>query len=236
MNEEARQQEDARRQEEEAAKEEEEARQQEEARRQKEEEAAKEEAAKEERWPTWKEMDMEEKLQLASPAAQEDAVLRRQQDLEDDKERVQFLRRPGLLSRVLVDHDGWQPEARPGGVDLAIAYVASAVAARRMVFEAAKARSNAEAPATEEREYLLVMGTSVLARHLQHEAMDRVDQAWRQTPAGQIYVQKARDTADQAAKVMAEKCEASEVSEARVSASTPGRVGQRARRSGLRRR
>ena len=105
--------------------------------------------------------------ELASPAAQEDAVLRRQQDLEDDKERVEFLRRPGLLSRVLVEHDGSHRGARPGGVDMAIAHVASAVAARRIVFGEAKARSRASTPAPEEAEFLIVSGTSVLARHLQ---------------------------------------------------------------------
>ena len=82
---------------------------------------------------------------------------------------------------------------------MAIAHVASAVAARRIVFGEARARSRASTPAPEEAEFLLVAGTSVLARHLQQEVLGRVDLAWRQSAQGQIYVQKAWDIANQAA-------------------------------------
>ena len=82
---------------------------------------------------------------------------------------------------------------------MAIAHVASAVAARRIVFGEAKARRCASTPAPEDEEFLAVSGTSVLARHLQQEVLRRVDLAWRNTDEGQIYVQKAWDIANQAA-------------------------------------
>ena len=134
-------------------------------------------------------------------------MLRRQQDLQDDKERVEFLRRPGLLSRVLVEHDGSHREAHPGGVDMAIAHVASAVAARRIVFGEARARSRASTPAPEEAEFLLVEGTSVLARHLQQEVLDRIYHNWKQTEQGQEFAKKARDKVDVAAQRKAQQAQ-----------------------------
>ena len=109
-------------------------------------------------------------------------------DLEVGTGSLPELSGPGLLSRVLVEQDGPIREARPGGVDMAIAHVASVVASRRIVFSGAKARARASTP-----------GGSVLARHLQAEVERKVNHAWRQTAQGQIYVQKAIDIAKQAA-------------------------------------
>ena len=118
---------------------------------------------------------------------------RRLKELEDDKEQARHLRRQGLPSRVLVDRDGSAHHARPGGVDMAIAQVASALAARRKVLSAAKARSGASTPAAEDVEFIHVRDTTVIARHLQDEVMARIDAVWRQTEEGQKYVQMAKD-------------------------------------------
>ena len=118
---------------------------------------------------------------------------RRLKELEDDKEQARHLRRQGLPSRVLVDRDGSAHHARPGGVDMAIAQVASALAARRKVLSAAEARSGASTPAAEDVEFIHVRDTTVIARHLQDEVMARIDAVWRQTEEGQKYVQMAKD-------------------------------------------
>ena len=82
---------------------------------------------------------------------------------------------------------------------MAIAHVASALVARRIVPSEAKARSRASTPAPEDVEFILVPGTSVIARHLQDQVMAKIDAAWRQTESGRKYVQMARDKVDQAA-------------------------------------
>ena len=213
--EEARQQEDAQRQEEEAAKEEKARRQEappEEARRQgeeaaQEEEARRQEAAKEEEEsrPQEEEAAMEEEARRQEEVASRAGQQEREKELEEDKERAKFLRRKGLLSRVLVDHDDTRFCAHPGGVDAAKAHVASVLNLRRVAFSAAMARAHATTPARGEEEFLPIPGGNVLARHLQAQVEKQVNLAWRTTEEGQYYVQKAMETTKEAAEKNAGK-------------------------------
>ena len=235
--EEARQQEDAQRQEEEAAKEEEARRQEappEEARRQGEEAAQEEEARRqeeqaakeeEESRPQEEEAAMEEEARRKEEAASAAARQARQQELEDDKERAKFLRRPGLLIRVLVDHDGSRFGARPGGVNAAIAHVASVLHFRRVTFSEARERAHATTPAPGWEEFLPILGGNVLARHLQAEVEEKVNHAWRKTDDGKLFVRKAMDIAKEAAenqKSAAKGGKGRKKGRGAASASTPG--------------
>ena len=235
--EEARQQEDAQRQEEEAAKEEEARRQEappEEARRQGEEAAQEEEARRqeeqaakeeEESRPQEEEAAMEEEARRKEEAASAAARQARQQELEDDKERAKFLRRPGLLIRVLVDHDGSRFGARPGGVNAAIAHVASVLHFRRVTFSEARERAHATTPAPGWEEFLPILGGNVLARHLQAEVEKKVNHAWRETEDGKRFVRKAMDIAKEAAenqKNAAKGGKGRKKGRGAASASTPG--------------
>ena len=224
--EEARQQEDAQRQEEEAAKEEEARRQEappEEARRQGEEAAQEEEARRQEEQAAKEE---EESRPQEEEAAMEEEARRKEEAAQCPRvDQAKFLRRPGLLIRVLVDHDGSRFGARPGGVNAAIAHVASVLHFRRVTFSEARERAHATTPAPGWEEFLPILGGNVLARHLQAEVEKKVNHAWRETEDGKRFVRKAMDIAKEAAenqKNAAKGGKGRKKGRGAASASTPG--------------